>query len=258
MLKARTNKEGIVKRPEFFKTTDPQERSRPPLNLAPLKSVFYILLIGILIYAVFFSSIFKVKNVEIQNVKSVEISDYLKRTLIGKNILLLRTGAYLDKLTEQFPVLQEAEIVRGLPSTIKISISERRQVLIWCSDKCYEIDSNGYAYQAIERPLDRVAVIDKMGTPFKIGEKVVAKEFINFFISTLDSIEANGLKVSEAEVGETTFKVDFKTTEGWKIILDPTESLKNQMSALKQVLEKNRADIKEYVDLRVEGLAYIK
>jgi hypothetical protein len=40
--------------------------------------------------------------------------------------------------------------------------------------------------------------------------------------------------------------------------MDSSASLKNQISALKQVIEKNRPDIKEYVDVRVEGFVYIK
>ena len=48
------------------------------------------------------------------------------------------------------------------------------------------------------------------------------------------------------------------TVEGWQAILDSSSSLQNQISALAQVVKNNRADLKEYVDVRVEGVAYIK
>jgi len=251
-------KEFISKKPEIFrKTAVPQKRFK--INLSPLRSAFYIALIIGAVYLVFFSQVFKIKNVEIDGVKSVEIADYLKSTLIGKNIVLLRTGKYLDELTEKFPVLESARIIRGLPSTVKVVIGERRQVLIWCQQMCFEVDSYGYAYDELETVVqDRIVIKDTVGTKYKIGDKIVSSDYIAFFMSALDKIESNGLKVKEAEVDQTVFKLAFVTMDGWKIIVDPSESLSNQMYALKQILEKNRADLKDYVDLRVEGLAYIK
>ena len=248
----------LFKKTEIITRTTRQER-KARINLAPLRSIFYILLIVGAIYLFFFSQVFNIKNVVIEGVKSIEISDYLKGTLTGKNIILLRTGKYLDELTLRFPVLEEAKIVRGLPSTVRIVVGERRQVLIWCQQTCFEVDLYGYAYQEIPAaPEGKIAIKDSAGTKYKVGDKIVSADYIAFFLSALDKVEANGLEVKEAGVNQTVFKLTFTTSEGWKIILDPSESLSNQTFALKQILEKNRGDIKEYVDLRVEGLAYIK
>lgn len=251
-------KQPLFKKTEIITRTAPQEK-KTRVNLAPLRMIFYIGLIIGAIYLFFFSQVFNIKNVEIEGVKSVEISDYLNGTLMGRNIILLRTGKYLDELTTKFPVLEEARIVRGLPSTIKVEIGERRQILVWCQEKCFEVDLYGYAYQEIPNPPEGViAIKDGASTKYKVGDKIVSADYIAFFLSALDRIEESGLQVKEASVDQTVFKLTFTTGEGWKIILDPSESLSNQMLALKQILEKNRSDIKEYADLRVEGLAYIK
>jgi len=72
----------------------------------------------------------------------------------------------------------------------------------------------------------------------------------------------NALKSELDEVATcerySTFKITFTTDKKWNIITDSSYSLKNQISALEQVLKNNRADIHEYVDVRVEGVAYIK
>lgn len=245
------------KRPEIIGRTERQV-IRKRINFGLVKTVFYLLLIAAIIYCVAFSSVFKIKNVTVEGLKSVEIADYLKISLTGKNILFFLPGQYLENLTKKFPILQEARIVRGIPSTVRVIASERKQVLVWCSDKCVEIDSHGIAYQEVLRPQDKIILDDKTNLPVNVGEQIVSSEFINFYLSVLEQMDQMGLKITESRIEETVFKVNFKTSDNWEIIMDSSESLKNQMSALKQVLETNRADIKEYVDVRVLGTVYIK
>ncbi len=259
MVEKRRGRFSFYQRREIARVTEfEKEKPKSGLFFPILRGLFYLGLIGAAFYFIFFSNYFDVKRVEIEGVKSIEIADHINRTLLGKNILFLLPKTYLNDLAKKFPILEEASIVRGLPSTVKITIAEKRQVLIWCADRCFEVDNGGYAYAEVPRPADRIVVVDKAGAKYEQGDKIVTSEFITFFLEAIDKIEENGLKVSEVEITETTFKLGFVTSEGWKIILDPTESLSNQIFALKQVLEKNRTDIHEYIDLRVRGLAYIK
>lgn len=249
----------LYRRPGIIGKTERQARAKPHLNSRFLKSLFYLLLTAAILYFIFFSGFFRIREIEVKGVKSEDIADYLHQTLIGKNILLLRTGAYLRTLSTKFPILEEARIERGLPGTVRVIVSERKQILVWCSkEKCWEVDNGGYAYQEIPRPTDKIVLNDESGMPIKSGDKIASVQFIRFFMQAIDEIEKLGIKINEARIQETTFKVNFKTSEGWEIIFDSFTSLKNQISALKQVLDKNRSDIHEYVDLRVEGTAYLK
>ena len=247
------------RQPGIIGKTEPPAKAKPHLNTRFLKSLFYLLLAVAILYFIFFSGFFRIRDVEVEGIKSPEIADYLHQTLIGKNILLLRTGAYLRTLSVKFPILEEARIERGLPYTVRMIVSERKQILIWCSkEKCWEVDNYGYAYQEIPRPSDKIVLNDESGMPIKSGDKIASVQFIRFFMQAIDEIEKLGITISEARIQETTFKVNFKTSEGWEAIFDSSASLKNQISALRQVLERNRNDIHEYVDLRVEGTAFIK
>jgi hypothetical protein len=247
------------RRPEVITATEKSKRERYKPNLKPLRSFFYLFLLGLFIYVIAFSSLFKIKRVEVIGVKSVEISDYLNQSLIGKNILLMRTGSYLKTLSKKFPILEEASMVRGLPSTVKISIKERSQTLVVCnSQDCYEVDNLGYAYQKTSRPSDKVVLIDEKNLQIKENDKIFSNSFISFFLGVIDGFSKTNIKITEARMDETTFRIRFVTKEGWTMILDSSANLENQISAVKQVVEKDKQDLREYVDVRVEGFAYIK
>lgn len=246
------------RRPEIInKTHKTKEKVR--FNLKPLKGLFYAVVLAFIIYGVFFSSIFKISQVNIEGVKSVEISDYMKRELMGRNILFLRTGKFLRTLQKEYPVLSEVTIIRGIPRTVKLSIIERDQIMIWCNiENCYEVDNQGYAYQTIARPSSKIVLNDDKNQVIKEGDRVASESFIYFFLKTIEELDKVGIKVTSAKMEETTFKITFITSEGWSIIADSSYSINNQVSAVRQVVDKNKADIHEYVDVRVEGLAYLK
>jgi cell division septal protein FtsQ len=247
------------RRPEVISSTQKAKKESFRLNLKPLKNIFYLAILIAIIYVVIFSSLFKVKQVEVIGVKSVEISDYLNQTLVGRNILLMRTGQYLRGLAKKFPILEEAELVRGIPSTIKITVKERAQTLVLCNiESCYEVDNQGIAYQKIPKPTDKIVLVDEKNLQIKENEKTFSNSFISFFLGALDEFSKANLKITEARMDETTFRIRFITSEGWMVIMDSSANLQNQISAVKQVLDKNKSDLKVYIDTRVEGVAYVK
>jgi len=248
----------LYRKNEIVSRTNKQDGPRFNFNFKPLKTLFYIALLALVVYFTCFSGVFTIKKVETEGIKSIEITDYLNQTLLGKNIIFFLPGSYLTRLSSRFPILEQARIVRGLPSTLKIIVIERNQIMIWCADVCYNVDSKGYAYQQVVRPIDKAYVNDSSGIRVEQGSQVTSPAFIDFFLSAVDRMNLMGLGITEAKIEQTTFKVSFLTKDQFLVILDSSGSLDKQMSALQQILEKNRADIKEYADLRVEGSAYIK
>jgi cell division septal protein FtsQ len=264
MIKSR----GAVDKAEFFKKKEiisntakaekPKFFSRLSVNFRPLKTIFYICVIFYGLYMAFASGFFNISEVKVEGIKSVEISDYIKRSFYGKNILVLRVGNILNDITRQYPVIDQIRIVRGLPRSIEVTATERHEALIWCAQKCYKIDPDGNVYEETEQPTDKLYLKDNSSIAPTIGSKVASREFIEFYIKSSQALTNMGLTVVKAEISETTFRLDLQTSEGWRAIFDTSKSLDNQVYALQQVLDKNRGDIKEYVNLGVEGLAYIK
>lgn len=254
-------KSEFKKKEILFKTERGSTRSargdRAPV-FAQIKNLFYILLILAFVYFFVFSSIFKIKDIDAISIESPEIYDRIALDLLGKNIIFFRVGDYLKKITSDFPIIEEIRIVRGLPSTLRIEVKERDTMLLWCAQKCFEIDNRGVAYKEAERGGEQIVLFDKSGIEIRIGDRLASKRFIDFYFKATSDLDQNGIKISEAYIEDTTFKLVLKTSEGWSIILDTSASLDNQIFALKQILENNRSDISDYVDLRVEGVGYLK
>lgn len=252
------DKDGLKFKKVVF-STEKQVEDRFNFPKAILSYAVYSLSFVAVIYFVFISGLFKIENISVENVRSAEIEDYVNMTLRGKNILLMSPGKYLRELAEKFPVLEEARIVRGLPSTVRVIVDEREQKFVWCNENdCYEVDNSGYIFEKTSDTKGAVILRDLGNVKVNQLEQVASKKFIKFFITALDEIKEAGVVVSEAQIEQTTFKVDFVTKDGWKIIMDTGGSLENQIYSLKQVMETNRSDIKEYVDVRVEGVAFVK
>lgn len=257
---------GTIKKKQDLKFRDiifPTEKQRRETRFNLSKKIanylFYLILFIASIYFIFLSDYFAIKNIKVENVKSIEIEDYVKMTLQGKNILFMMPGRYLKELIEKFPVLEEARIVRGLPNTVRVIVDERKQKLIWCnSSGCFEVDNNGYIFEETVKGDKDVVLRDLSNVKVNYLDKVVSKQFINFFINALEGFDKIGIKIEEAQIDQTTFKVDFVTEHGWKVIMDSGGNLENQLFAVEQVMNNNRSDIKEYVDVRVEGVAFIK
>ncbi len=253
------NKKNDLKFKSIVFSTQKQDVDKFRLPKKIFSLIIYFIILIAVIYFVFISDYFRIKNVKVENVKSVEIVDYLNQTLLGKNILFMLPGRYLEVLINKFPVLEEARIVRGLPDTIRIVVDERDQKFIWCnSEKCYEVDNNGYVFEETVKSDDVIVLKDMSNIKVNKLEQIVSKQFIGFFIQAIDGLKELGIVITEAQIKETTFKIEFITNENWKIIMDSSGSCDNQLYAVKQVIESNRSDIKEYIDVRVEGSVFIK
>lgn len=252
------NKEDLNKSNLLFGTKkDKKERFKLPKKI--ISFVLYVGILIVFIYLTFISNLFTIKNVEVENAKSIEIEDYIKISLLGRNNLLLTTGNFLDELIQKYPVIEEASISRGLPDRVKVILKERDYKFHWCNKtNCYEVDNRGYIIDETDKVKGKVVLRDLRDIPIKNNEKVVSAKFVSFFINSLERFSQFELPLKEARINETTFKVEFETDEGWLAILDSSSSIENQFSALEQVLSNNRSEIKEYVDLRVEGVVFIK
>lgn len=229
--------------------------------------VLFFIIIILILYVLFFSSIFKVKNVEVRGnnlVNGDNIKKLVEFSLGRENNIFLFDDTNLEKIIkENFSLIQELSIQKGLPDTLRILIIERHPVIFWESGgKRYYVDNNGYAY--MEAPTDAkdeiVVVYDKQNLPINPGQKVVSKNFISF----LEAIRKNmkniaGLDYDKFEVYETTFDLSVLTKNGFVVFFDTLKSPEEGLDNLRRViLHLQGKKPKAYIDLRVEGWAYYK
>lgn len=225
-------------------------------------NISMIVIVGLgLVYFIFYSTFFKINNIQIHGDAKPETIAAVEQ-LRGKNIFLIGGKKAENDLIEKQPGIKKIKIIRGLPSSAIIELVERDGALIWGSQgKKYLVDKDGVVYKEVQdvTGLDYPYVLDSKNIPIVYGSKVVAPSFISYIGIINDQLfKETGLDFDFIAIAETTFQIDVMTKNNLKIKMNTERNISDQLSEVKQLLEKNRDKIKEYMDVRVEGYGYIK
>src|SRR3972149_9339523 len=157
------------------------------------KKFFYLILIFIAVifitYGLFFSSFFEVKNIDLKGTNLVD-GDKVKKVITyalneEDNVFLYHSSNIAAKIRENFPLIAEVKIQKGIPDTIRVIVEERKPAVVWQSgDKKYLVDKDGYAYLEADanNSKDLPVVIDSKNLPVQMSDKVVSSKFIDFFL----------------------------------------------------------------------------
>ncbi|MCX6811333.1 MAG: FtsQ-type POTRA domain-containing protein [Candidatus Berkelbacteria bacterium] len=247
----------------------PAEEKKPGFRFS-LKTFYLILIIVAIIliaYGLFFSSFFKVKNIDLKGANLVDGEKVKKVVMFAineeSNIFLYNSKYITDKIKENFPLISEVQIQKGIPDTIRVLIIERKPVIVWqTADKKYLVDKDGYAYLEADanNSKDLPIVIDSQNIPVKLSTRIASRNFLDFVREMIDKFTPRTkLKIKELRINETTFDLKVLTTDGYAVYFDTTRSAETELDDLRRVLAHlNGSKPKEYIDLRVEGWAYYK
>lgn len=253
----------FYKNPKIYTVTSKNDQE---IKISPkfIKIGIILIIVILLGWFLFFSNYFKIKTIEISGTLNPEVKNSIDG-FYGKNILTFRPGKIETDLAERQSSIQGLEIRRGLPNILKVQVNVRTPIIGWkTQDKIYYIDQDGIIFELTDtssvKNIETISIVeDTKNIPIVQGTPIVTEEFVDFikdFISRLD--EEQKIKLKSIKIVETTFQIESETDQGFRIILSTTGSLDNQMKALQKVLETKRQDIKEYVDLRIEGRVYYK
>ncbi len=210
-----------------------------------------------------------VKHITIEGQATSEVIKEINK-LKGQNVLWLSITRPETAIIQHQPSIKEIQILRGIPDTLRVKLIERKPALLWqVSNQLYTIDATGFVYKQellasrdgtyIYPDTNLAVVTDTKGIPVEIGQTAVRSDFISFIQLLQERLPADyGLKFLRAEINETTFNVSILTDAGWKVMFDTTRKIEPQLKTLKDVLDVKRAEIKEYLDLRVRGWVYYK
>lgn len=211
-----------------------------------------------------------VKTIRIDGNPTEETKAEIEK-LRGQNILWLSVTKPEEVIVRHQPSVKELQILRGIPDTLRVKLIERKPTLIWqVGETWYTVDPSGFVFREhsfgknaegeLNYPgTDLPVVVDTRNVPVKIGDTIVRPHFISMISSLKERLPKEfNLRLIRAEVGETTFNITAVTDAGWNILLDTTRTLDAQLKTLAKVLETKRADIHEYVDVRVRGWVYYK
>ncbi|MEI6498373.1 MAG: FtsQ-type POTRA domain-containing protein [bacterium] len=226
------------------------------------KLSFFFIVIMALLYIVFCSKVFLVTDIFIEG-NNLSSSDLIKSKIPENlNILLLNESEIQEKILKEIPEIKSAEIYRGIPNAIKIVVLEREGKMIWQSNNIkYLVSSQGEVSRQVNdgEQFNLPVVNDAKNLAVSPGESLVSPNFVAFIINIYDNFftETN-IKPTTFEIQDTTFDVNLQTEAGFYVKFNSLRSSKKQLDNLKIVLAEKRQDIKEYIDLRIDGWAYYK
>jgi len=241
-----------------------KQKYRPKKN----KKIFFIfttlLFLGI-IYLLFFSPVFNIKEIIVLGNKKVS-SEEIKNNLIRDNIFLTNNKSIEDQLLKKIPEILELKINKNLlKRKLEINIKERETVGIICSiGTCFYFDENGIIFDDAPNTSGSLIVViqDNSGRNYEIGNKISEKTFIDTVLEINENLFSEiGLRVSSFNIDSYPIEeLKAVTTEGWYALFNLKKDTENQLLALKVALNekiKDRTGL-QYIDLRIENRIYYK
>lgn len=208
-----------------------------------------------LVWATFWSPLLNVRDVTVRGVEHLAAEDVVEATSLvgsGRNLLLLSTEEIAERV-ERLPWVKEADVDRMLPSSVRVSITERKPALVLSLGAArWTLDRSGHVLDSGEvRP----------GLPVLAGVEVGEVE-PGVRLMTPESLAA--LKVFRALQGPlrkkiagifapTTERITVSLADGTVIRIGSAEKLKAKSKVLKALLARlaQRGITTAYVDVRV-------
>ncbi len=246
--------------PKIFNPIDlqkaPEKPSRWPKFI--IKVCFLGIFVFALIYWLFYSSVFTIKNIIVEKDLPTSIEGSLDK-FKGQNIFFVKSADIRSELLDEFPDLVNIEVMRGLPDSIRISYAERSPRLVWqTQNRYFLLDENGVLFREIQGGSDLPVVKDNNDLPVEMGKQVVTIAFISFTNNLKSKLPDTGIMLDHFEINETTFQLDAMTKEFLKLKFDTTRTVDSQVSNLKSFLQAHPNEAEDYIDLRVDGKVFYK
>lgn len=231
----------------------------PKINFRIVLAAVVVLLA---VYGVFFSGYFRITDVIVEGNHLVSADSIRSEIPVGRNIFFFSTKDVKQSILHNNTEIQDVQLYRGLPNAVKLVVLERENKIIWKSgaDRYY-VSSQGLITRKLSP--DEVSslpeVTDVKNITVVPATAVASSHFVTFIQNINDNFfSVTNIKPTTYEVAETTFDLIAHTEAGFYVKFDTTRSSAKQLDDLKNVLVAKRADIKEYIDLRVDGWAYYK
>lgn len=217
----------------------------------------FLVFVAALVYLLFYSPYFSIQDIRVEGTKNQEIQNTAS-LVKGKNLWLFDKKKLEEDLLK-YAEISQVQIKRWPLKTLKIKIVEKAEGIVWqTGEKKYLLDIQGVVTRVVEES-NLPAVNDLKNAPVEIGKPVVTPLFVNFVKNlNLKFTPKTGLPLNEISVpAETTFEIIVKT-ERFKVIFDTQGDLDAQLDNLTRVYQVKKDEIKEYMDLRIEGRVYYK
>ncbi len=250
--------------------------------------VFFLILLGGIISGavyVLHTPTFQVDAVEVTGTSQISPSDIqtktmdeiaISRNLFGlvppTNILFVDEKDLEKAITNHFPAIESVIVQTGLGGKVKVTVSERVAIAIWCDSfntACYQMDESGYVFlpldttEATSSPNadDKIifkGILDERNQS-QIGQRYLSQKEISVFVDARTNLGNAGKNVDYVRCDSDILCV-IKISNNGVLKVNPNDDLVNAFDRLSSAL-KSPALAKEkfeYVDLRYGNKLFYK
>lgn len=240
--------------------------------------IIFLLIIFALIYCLFFSEFFVIKKISVSGTSRVEeikkieniVENFLeqKRWLVleNKNIFVFPEKSLVSVLKYNFD-LEQVEIEKTLPGSIKIQIKKNRPAVVFKDNgNIFSVYADGVINSQVDSDFliqNELPLVSRgTTTHVVIDEKVVSAKQIEIIeqVYALFNFYFKNIKINEFVVKNfESSEVELISSAGWRIIFSTELDAKESLEIAKKIIdEKIQGEAFEYIDLRVEGRGYWK
>jgi len=236
----------------------------PTLNFSPKfwGNIFIIIFILVAVWFALYSPYFRIREVVIEGNSLVSDDEILNSIPTGENIFRFNISATKSAIMSHSPAIADLAIYRGIPNTLKITVLERKPTIVWLTQgRYFLIDDAGIVDREIkaEEFQDLLHISDQKNLTIGTGDRIASPSFIDFAKIINDKFfEYTNIKISSFSVPETTFDLYVYTDAGFYVKFDTTRPAEKELTDLKNIIIAYRDNIREYVDVRINGWAYYK
>ncbi len=242
---------------------------------------FFVLavLVGGLVYGLFFAHLFEVRTIEIHTQGAVPVDqisskvwELLNERHLGfsakSNSIIFSPQRLREPLLGAFSRIDSLDIRRVSLHGIDITVHERIPVGLWCfpaERRCLYYDSNGIAFAEVLPSSGYlfVPISDYRPRTVVIGEHVAPEVWRTSIQEVKKILQFGDINVSEVIIPADSYnEFDVVTREGWRILYSYQSNVRKQSNSLLVYLKEklSSADRKtlDYFDLRIEDRIYYK
>ncbi|TSC75191.1 MAG: Uncharacterized protein G01um101444_37 [Parcubacteria group bacterium Gr01-1014_44] len=256
-----------------------QEKKRKIFRKVFLFLVLFFGLAGGTVYALFFSNLFNISEINISNsgfVKNQEIrslvDSYLSQQKLFiprfNSIFLANASQISAMINREFPAAENIKVKKRYFHALEISLDYKKAVGVWCyktADQCFYFDRSGAIFDAVTETSGSllVNIMDEKGSFENLGQPAADPALVNLIFETKDRLEKIKIGVFKFVVpAEEDFRLDIQTVEGWKIYLSTKDDLVRQFKSLEvflaqKITSEKRSQL-QYIDLTVPNRVYYK
>ncbi|MHB9019492.1 MAG: cell division protein FtsQ/DivIB [Minisyncoccota bacterium] len=237
-----------------------------------IKLYFLFLLLALLVFGFFYlitySSLFKIKDVLIENNKFLtndEVLISLKQKVLSSsfggqagfdNLLAWPSGEI--KISD--PAILNVNIKKEwFKRIIRVEVNERERFAIWCNsgaNTCYWIDKEGFVFA--DAPVTEgslvFTVFDKNDSNLFLGSRIEEDRFVGNLISILNNFYKTEFEVKRIVSDGALKELRVETLEGPTFIFSTRFDSSKNIALIKD-LDLNKV---EYIDLTVDNKIFYK